>query len=172
MKHLVLLSVAIISILTNAIAQSTTTSIGNSVIVNPVGITKISDMNFGSIAVQLNLQGEVTLSPNSTRTQTGGISLPSFTNTVSAAIFRVTGDNNSTYSIDLPNSVKLTHVNGSRKMTASAFKSFPENLGQLNNGTQNLTLGATLNVKAGQLQGVYFSDNFDIKFLLIRCNTA
>jgi len=47
-------------------------------------------------------------------------------------------------------------------MDADNFTSTPSGTGTLSSGTQNLTVGATLNVAAAQTPGVYTSGNFNV----------
>ena len=47
-------------------------------------------------------------------------------------------------------------------MTAGSFTSNPSGTGTLSSGTQNISVGATLTVAAGQVPGVYTSGNFSV----------
>ncbi len=162
MKQIVSLFVAVILMATISKAQSKATAIANAKIVTPISIVKNTDLNFGNIAVQATTGGQVILSPNSSRTRTSGVTLPAITGTVSAAGFTITGESNYTYSITLPTSLTLTHSAGSKTMMATSFTSNPVSTGLLTNGTQNITVGATLTVSAAQLAGVYTSGTFDV----------
>jgi hypothetical protein len=109
-------------------------------------------MNFGNVAVSATA-GTVILTPASTRSLTGGVTLPAVTGTVSAAAFAVTGLGASTYSISLPASYIIT--SGSNNMTVNAFTSTPSGTGALTSGAQTVQVGATLNVAATQAAGTY-----------------
>ncbi|MHA4810550.1 DUF4402 domain-containing protein [Flavitalea flava] len=141
---------------TSSFAQATATATATATIVGPINITKIVDMNFGNVAVQTATGGTVVLAPNGTRTVTGGVTIPSTTGTVTPASFTVNGQGTYTYVITLP-STATTISSGVNNMTVNAFTSTPSGTGQLTAGTQDLTVGATLNIAAGQPAGVYTS---------------
>jgi hypothetical protein len=138
----------------NSFAQVTATASTTATIITPIAITKDVDMNFGNIAVSPTLAGTVVLPTAGARTKTGGVTLPVVTGTVTAASFTVTGEGNSTYSITLPGSA-ITLTGPSSTMTVQDFVSTPSNTGTLNSGTQEIKVGATLNVSAAQAAGTY-----------------
>lgn len=143
-------------------AQSTAQATATATIVTPISISKTADMNFGNIAVDAATGGSVELTPTGARIPAFGVSLPATTGTVSAAAFTVTGMSGYTYSITLPSSIVLQHSGAFEVMPADTFTSTPSGTGTLTGGTQNITVGATLYVAAGQLDGVYTSGNFDV----------
>jgi hypothetical protein len=143
-------------------AQSTATATATATVITPISIAKNTDMSFGNIAVQASTGGTVVLAPAGTRTSTSGVTLPAAGGTVAAASFTVTGSGSSTYAITLPTSVTLTHSGGAQTMTAGSFTSNPSATGTLSSGTQDIAVGATLTVAAGQLAGVYTSGNFNV----------
>lgn len=147
---------------TETYAQSTASAIATANVVTPISIAKNTDMAFGNLAVQAATGGTVVLAPAGTRSRTSGVTLPATTGTVSAASFTVTGNGSYTYAITLPTTVTLTHSGAVQTMVASSFTSTPSGTGTLSSGTQNITVGATLTVAAGQLAGVYTSGNFDV----------
>ncbi len=122
-------------------------------IIGPITITKTVDLSFGNVAVSPTVAGTVVLDPTSTRTQTGGVTLPANTGTVTAAKFTVTGESGTTYSITLPASVLLS--NGGNTMIVNAFTSTPTPTGSLASGTEDIFVGGTLNVAAAQVSGLY-----------------
>ena len=146
----------------SANAQATATATATATIVTPISITKNTDMNFGNISVQAGTGGTVVLAPAGTRTRTAGVTLPAVTGPVTAATFTVLGSGTYTYAITLPTTATLTHSGLVETMTASAFTSTPSGTGTLAAGTQDIAVGATLTVAAGQLPGVYVSSNFDV----------
>ena len=121
----------------------------------PISITKNTDMNFGTIAASSG--GTVLLSASGSRTPSGGIILPSFTGTVSAAQFTVTGMPGNTYGITLPttNFILSESGTGHATMVVNCFTSIPSATGVLTTGTQTVFVGATLNVGASQIAGSY-----------------
>jgi hypothetical protein len=134
-------------------AQVTASASTAANIVGPIAISKTVDMNFGNLAVSPTVAGTVVLAPNSSRTQTGGVVLPVITGTVTAATFAVSGEAGTTYSITLPGSITL--FSGANMMTVNNFTSTPTPTGSLATGTENVNVGATLNVAAGQASGLY-----------------
>jgi len=122
-------------------------------IITPITITKTVDLNFGNIVSGTAL-GTVTVDPAGARSSTGDITLPTATpGTITAASFTVTGLDAATYSITLPTSFTVTGPGTA--MTVNGFTSTPTGTGLLTSGTQTLTVGATLNVNAGQAAGTY-----------------
>ncbi len=138
-------------------AQVSATSTSTGTIIAPISIQKTIDMNFGNVAVHPTNPGTVVLVPAGTRAATGGVTLPASAGTVSAANFTVTGATGYTYSITLPSAATTVTSSGSNTMTVDAFTSNPSPTGVLTGGAQTLTVGATLNVAAGQAAGVYVS---------------
>ena len=164
MKKIITLFAAVVMIasFSNTVMAQATAS-ASAIIVTPISIAKVGDMNFGNVAVQTGLGGTVILAPAGGRTLgvSGGVTLPVTNGTVTAASFTVLGNALSTYSITLPSTLTITHTNGINTMTVDAFTSNPTTtagagiLSAL--GTQALTVGATLNVAAAQLAGTYAS---------------
>jgi hypothetical protein len=134
-------------------AQVSATASTSANIVGPISISKITDMNFGNVAISPVLAGTVVLDPASARTATGGVTLPVITGAVAAAMFTVAGEAGTTYSISLPGTITLT--SGLNTMTVDNFTSTPTPTGSLATGTEDLFVGATLNVGAAQTSGLY-----------------
>jgi len=126
-------------------------------IVTPIAIAWVTDLEFGNVAVSASNAGTVVMSTASVRSVTGGCTLPATTGTTTAAQFTVTGASGYTYAITLPASV-LIDDNAGNDMTVNTFTSDPTPTGTLTSGTQDLYVGATLNVTAGQAAGDYESD--------------
>lgn len=146
---------------TESFAQATASATATATVITPITIAKDVDMNFGNLAVHATTAGTVQMDPASSRTATGGVTLPATTGTVSAAQFTVSGEAGYTYAITLPNS--LTIASGTDNMTVDNFTSSPASTGLLTGGTEILTVGATLNVAAAQPSGTYVSATpFDV----------
>lgn len=158
MKNLLVLAIIVLGFTATSFAQVTATASTTATIITPIAIEKDVDMNFGNIAVSPTLGGTVVLPTSGARTKTGGVTLPVVTGTVSAASFTVTGEGNSTYSITLPSSA-ITLTSPSGTMTVENFVSTPSNTGALNNGSQEVKVGATLNVGAAQAAGTYTNES-------------
>lgn len=140
-----------------AMAQETATATATATIVTPISITKTVDMNFGNVAVQSTTGGTVVLSPEGNRTTTGAVTLPVVAGTVTAAAFLVEGQGNYTYAITLPSTDLELSDGAGHTMIVKSFTSAPTGTGELNAGSQVLTVGATLHVAAAQAAGTYVS---------------
>ena len=157
MKKLLALAVVILGFTAVSFGQSgvTKSADASATIIGPLTLTKVTDMNFGNVAVTATA-GTVVLVPAGTRTPTGGVSLPVVAGTVTAATFTVGGEGSSTYAITLP-TTDLTISSSGNTMTVNAFTSNPSGTGALTSGSQTLQVGATLNVAGGQATGTYKS---------------
>ncbi len=149
------LAVVVLGFSSTSFAQVTATASTSATIITPIAISKSVNMNFGNVAVNPVDAGTVALSTASVRTKTGGVTLPVVTGTVTAAKFVVTGEGSSTYTISLPGTITLTSLLGSNTMTVDNFISNPATTGALVSGTQDVFVGATLNVAAAQAAGTY-----------------
>ena len=74
-------------------AQVTANATATGTIVTPIAIANSGDMNFGNVAVSAT-GGTVVLAPASTRSITGGVTLPAVPGIVTAAHFAITGTAN------------------------------------------------------------------------------
>jgi hypothetical protein len=135
-------------------AQSTATASTTAVLVTPISIAKTTDMHFGTVAASATA-GTVVLDYADGRTATGGASLPAGSTLQKTAVFDVTGEGTSGFSISIPSSpITLTgSVSGS--MTVSDFLADLGATGTLVGGTKTIKVKATLNVGAGQVAGTY-----------------
>lgn len=140
-----------------ASAQVTANAPTTATIVAPIAITKNVDMYFGNVAVSTVL-GTVVMPAldTPTRTASGGVTLPAVTGTPTAAKFTVSGEGSYTYAITLPTAaLTLTKATTLETMTVSTFTSTPSATGALTAGSQIVYVGATLNVGASQVAGLY-----------------
>ena len=158
MKKVFLFAIfASLMISSEVFSQASATASATATIVTPISITKTVDMNFGNVAVTSN-GGTVVLATNSTRTLTGGVTLPNVTGTVTAASFTVNGTADYTYAITLPSSATTIYNANLETMSVDGWASTPSATGTLDGtGAQTLNVGATLHVAAGQQEGVYTS---------------
>ena len=122
-------------------------------VISSLGITTLNGLSFGDISASA-IAGTIVMSPNGTRSATGGASFNS-SGPGSPATFDIQGDANATYSITLPASVVLTD-GSSNTMVVDSFSSSPTPSGVLDgSGQQTLFVGATLNVGSNQAFGSY-----------------
>ena len=126
-------------------------------ILEPIHLANVRDMKFGNISAG-ETPGTVILSPTaaSSRTTTGGVTLPSGSGTVQSAKFIISGEAALPYSIVLP-SETIILSNGLSLMTIGSFTSDPPGSGIMTSGSESIYIGATLNVNANQEPGIYKS---------------
>ncbi|MFO7851954.1 MAG: DUF4402 domain-containing protein [Bacteroidota bacterium] len=158
----IFLAIFMIAVSVNAHGQASETATATATIITPIAIAKDTDMNFGNIAV-VATGGTVVLAPDGTRTPSGDVTLPAVPGTVTAATFTVSGEDNFTYSIELP-SASITITNGTDNMTVDTWTSDPTPTGTLDGttGEQTLSVGATLNVAGGESSGEYTGGPFTV----------
>ena len=131
--------------------QATATFTASVTIIEPIGITNTSDMNFA--AVDAKNGGTVILTPENGRLASGGVELADGTN-VSAASFRVTGEQGFTYAITLPEG-EYVLTNGSQKIILKDFTSDLDGSGDLASGISEFRVGASIEMEPGQTPGTY-----------------
>lgn len=128
-------------------AQVTATAgdnVSKAQIVTTIAIENVNVLDFGSISGSVTAAGAtIVLSP------LGVITDPStfhIAGTQTAATFNVTGSQNATYSITLPDEdVALTGTTNAQTLTVNAFESNPSGSGKLSAaGTQTFSVGASL----------------------------
>lgn len=149
------LATVMLAFAVSTFGQVTLTASATATIVAPIAMVKVTDMNFGNVAVNASL-GTVVLAPAGTRSFTGGVTLPATVGTVTAASFTVTGTAGYTYAITLPGAATTISF-GAFNMTVDTFTSSPASPGTLIAGTSALTVGATLHVAGAQAPGTYIS---------------
>lgn len=120
-------------------------------IITPISIEKTADLLFGKI-VKSDAGGTVVIDTEDNAVYTGVTEFANNIN-VSAAKFTVKGNAGNRYSISLPTSITISETGGAT-MTVNHFTSSPDVV-IASNGTQTLSVGATLNVGADQAAGEY-----------------
>jgi hypothetical protein len=109
--------------------------------------SETAQMNFGRFSPGPQ-GGQIILTPQSTISVIGSVSKGPGTH--NAASFFVSGDADAAYSVSLPSSpVILTHMTSARTMVVNNWSSVPApgiGTGMLQNGYQEVYIGATLNV--------------------------
>ncbi len=162
MKKILLFSIIMAAFTAGVFAQSTDTeqTTATATIVGPLALTKVSDMNFGTIAVT-GTAGTVVLGTDNSRTAVGPALVPPANGV--AASFTVSGEVSRTFSITLPANGAVTLINGANTMAVNAFQhSMGANPALNASGAAAFTVGATLTVGAAQAAGVYNSANFPV----------
>lgn len=123
-----------------------------------VGIAATQQLSFGAFVAGT---GSVTMQPSGARSTSGSV-VALAGDPGQAAQFAVSGDAGATYSITLPGNGTVSLSNGSSTMPINSFVSSPGASGVLSmDGTQVLSVGATLEVSDGQPAGAY-SGSFSV----------
>ena len=164
LQKLFIVSLLIAVFTTNTFAQDAATATASATIIAPITIANAVDMNFGNVAIQAGTAGTVVIAPEGTRTSTAGVTLPSTTGTLTQASFTVGGEGVYTYTITIPSTdYTITDPVSAATMIVNSFTSTPSGTGILAGGAQNLNVGATLNVDAAQIPGIYTNTaGFDV----------
>ncbi len=140
--------------------QSSMNSSSASTTHTAIGLSQLADWNFGYIFTSTTA-GSVTLSKSGNRTASGGVVIfNSNTADPHEASYRITGDKSAAYSLMFPSSITLTRTGGSQTMTLNHFTK--SGTGVLTNGSETISVGATLNVGALQAGGSYTGTNYVI----------
>ncbi len=145
------IGILILCFSTSIFAQATASFNASVTIIQPIGITTTSDLKFANVDAKNG--GDVTLSPNSTRSTSGEVELAEG-GAVSAASFEVTGEPGYTYSVTLPGD-NYVLSNGSETMEINNFTSDFNSENALAVGSQTINVGATLKVNPNQTPGNY-----------------
>jgi hypothetical protein len=136
-------------------AQASASAVVNTIVrvVEPITIRKSLDLNFGNVLSGYN-PGSLTLSPDGTRTANGLQISSALQGEASPAQAVVThGDNN--YSITLPESFTLYNQgNPNQTILINQFRVKPAFDSEVE-GVDILKIGATLNLEANQVPGIY-----------------
>lgn len=130
------------------------TATATATIITPITITKVNDLNFGNI-VSTSTGGTVVLSAAGARTESG-VQLPTATGTITAASFTITGESGYAYGLTLPTedyTLTTGAAGATQTMTLNAFTS--DKTATIAGGSVILSVGATLNLAANQVAGIY-----------------
>lgn len=115
-------------------------------------VTKVTDLDFGTIAV--NGGGSVTVTNAGVRAATTGGTV-SAAGVAAAASFAIVGSPGSNILIAVPASVVLNHATTSDTMSASLTTNASTASHALVGGAETFNVGGTLTVAAGQVAGAY-----------------
>ena len=117
-----------------------------------VTVSEFRAIAFGTVAGSVDGPSTIILSPTGGVTTTGyGIAIKG---TVRAGEYKVTGPANATVLITLPTTATIS--NGTSSTTLTNFTSSPSGVGTLDSkGKLTISVGATMNIPAGQAGGDY-----------------
>ena len=150
-------------------AQATAYASTTALLVTPISIAKSVDMHFGTIAASATL-GTVELDYSDGRTATGGASLPAGSTTQKTAVFTVTGEGASGFSISIPSSSITLTGSVSGTMTVDNFLCDAGAATTLSGGTKVLKVKAILNVPANTVAGTYSNSLANASALFVTVN--
>ncbi len=134
---------------------------GSAQIITPSSLRKLQDLNFAYLAV--TGAGTAVVNPdNDTMTTTGGVLRVG--GTPYAAMFEAISPNKTVVIIRVPKTpITVTRVGGTETMTVSNWTLSGASKKTIKaNEPFDFKVGGTLNVKAGQAEGVYIG-NFDVE---------
>ena len=158
MKKLVFLFVSIFVLVVaaqNVKAQPEAAANGTATakILEPIAISAINDLEFGSIAAGSSVS-DVVMTSGGVRSTTGNADLYT-SDAGQQGTFDVTGESNHTYTITLPDNGDVTLTSGGNSMDVKDFESTPATGSLDAAGKQTINVGATLVVGASQAAGSY-----------------
>jgi hypothetical protein len=162
-------AILLAAFVTNANAQSTAYGTTTAVLVTPISIAKTTDMHFGTVASSATA-GTVVLDYVDGRSTTGGTSLPAGSVTQKTAVFTVTGEATSGFSIAIPAAPITLTGSVSGTMTVSSFVCDLGASSSLVAGSKVLKVKATLNVPANSVAGTYSHTALDLTGLFVTVN--
>lgn len=158
--QLIFCMMALFPFLANGQAPTENTAAGAKIIAS-IALTEVQPMHFGTMTVQAGQGGTCVISPAGVRSRTGGVTLSNLAPTMSLATYSVTGEPGKSYSITLPATITVTSAPFSMTVSnllakpASGAASFNATGTIGSGGSEQFTIGATLNVAAGQEEGLY-----------------
>ena len=127
--------------------QASVTGHVSAEVITAFSAVETSQMNFGRFSPG-PFGGQIILTPQGTISVVGSVAKGSGIS--NAASFSVSGDNNSSFSINLPKSPSvLTHIGSAKTMLVSTWVSVPSPglvSGAMQNGSLSVYVGATLEV--------------------------
>jgi len=153
----------------NSFAQSTAYASTTAVLVTPIAISKTTDMHFGTVASSATA-GSVVLDYADGRTPGGGASLPAGSTLQKTAVFAVTGEGNSSFSITIPTAAITLTGSVSGTMTVDNFFCDAGAGTTLSSGAKTLKVKATLNVPANTVAGTYSNALANASALFVTVN--
>ena len=159
----------LIGFATTGHAQATAYASTTAVLVTPISIAKGTDMHFGTVAASATL-GTVELDYANGRVATGGASLPAGSTTQTTAVFTVTGEGASSFSISIPTAAITLTGSAGGTMTVDNFVCDAGASANLASGTKVLKVKAILNVPANTVAGTYSNNLQNASALFVTVN--
>jgi hypothetical protein len=155
-KTLIAITVSTIASVTGANAQSTAIASTTATLITPISISKVTDLNFGTIASS-DAEGAAVVGLANVATLSGGLTSPDASAGATTASFTVTGETTSTFDVTIP--TQFTISNGTNTLAVTAITAdVEEGTSALVGGTKTINIGATLTVPANTAAGTYVND--------------
>ena len=159
----------LVAVAGSANSQATAYATTTAILVTPISIAKTVDMHFGTVAAS-GTAGTVLLDYADGRTSTGGASLPAGSTTQKTAVFTVTGEDASGFSISVPSAAITLTGSVSGTMTVDNFVCDAGASTNLSGGTKVLKVKAILNVPADTVSGTYSNNLGNASALFVTVN--
>ncbi|NTW82916.1 MAG: DUF4402 domain-containing protein [Chlorobiaceae bacterium] len=154
-KNKVLIVLLIQALTANEVqAASTASAVASATIVEPISITDVGDLAFGTISPGSN-NGTVTVTPSNRVSSSGDLSLVSSNR--SSAKLEIKGQSNMAFTVIMPTSATIS-IAGNPDATPMTIDSFTSNISSgtiQNDGSSSLNVGGTLHVPSNQAPGTY-----------------
>jgi hypothetical protein len=147
------LAVVMVGFSLSSNAQSSASASTTATLIVPISIEKFADMNFGTVAASATAGTIVLDAANGVEAFDGAFVVNG--SAATTAIFDVTGEGTSSFSISYPASVTLTRQTGIETLTVNAFTNALGASSTLTAGAAQIKLGATLNLPADAVAGIY-----------------
>lgn len=168
-KHFLSASILMMGLITGTYAQSTAYASITALLVTPISISKTTDMHFGTVASS-GAAGTVELDYADGRTATGGASLPAGSTSQTTAVFAVTGEGTSGFSISIPSAPITLTGSVSGTMTVGSFVCDAGASTNLVAGSKALKVKAILTVPANTVAGTYVNALANSSALFVTVN--
>jgi hypothetical protein len=162
-------TVVLIGLVSAANAQATAYASTTAVLVTPISIAKTTDMHFGTVAASATA-GTVELDYADGRLATGGASLPVGSTLQKTAVFTVTGEAASGFSVSIPSAPITLTGSVAGTMTVDNFVCDAGAATNLAGGTKVLKVKGILNVPANTVAGIYSNNLQNASSLFVTVN--
>ncbi len=169
MKKVIASAVVLLALGKGVSAQSTAYGSTTATLVTPLSIQKTTDMDFGTVAATGN-EGIVYLDYNNSRLSDGGAYLPAGSTAQKAAVFTVTGEATTAFTIEVPAASITLSDGASHSLSVDNFECDLGTSSALVGGTKVLKVRAQLHVTANAVGGVYKHDALDATGLYVKVN--
>lgn len=166
MKKTSIIIVAIVmmaGLTSKVMAQVTENTAAGANILTALSIAEDLPMHFGTMGVLAGTGGTCVVTTAGVRSATSGVTLSAMAPLMSLATYTVTGEPTYTYAITLPASITVTKAVTLETMTIGTLLAKSVSGAESNTatgtleagGTEQFSIGGTLNVAAAQVAGAY-----------------